>query len=313
MARNVRIATLGPPPLTMGPAQSPDALVARAIEHWRYWFEQVLPDVPDLIVVPELCDQYPDAPEPLVSAYRASGHKVMEFFAGVARGRRCYIVYPSIVQMPDGTRRNAGTVLDRDGCIAGQYYKNHLVIHENAQHGLLYGRRAPIINCDFGRLACAICFDLNFNELRMQYVLAKPDLIVFPSMYHGGLSQSIWAYTCRCHFVGAVSGLPCEIRNPFGQVLHSSTNYRPYVVGDVNLDCCMAHLDENWEKLRLLKARHGPNVTILDPGLFGVVLISSLADGIGAREMAAEFEIELLDDYLSRSLTHRHAPGHMEN
>jgi len=75
------------------------------------------------------------------------------------------------------------------------------------ESGILYGREAPVFDCDFGRVAFAICFDLNFDELRLKYVKAKPDLIVFSSVYHGGLMQAYWAYSCRAHFIGAVAEL----------------------------------------------------------------------------------------------------------
>ena len=121
-------------------------------------------------------------------------------------------------------------------------------------------------------------------------------------MFHGGdIVQSWWAYSCRSHFVSAVSGLLCEIRNPYGKVIALNTNYRDYTVGMANLDCCMVHYDFNRDKLNALKKKYGVDVNIYDPGYFGSVLISSETDKITAQEMAKEFEIELLDDYLDRS------------
>jgi hypothetical protein len=64
------------------------------------------------------------------------------------------------------------------------------------------GRGIPsIINCDFGRVAISICYDLNFDELRFRYMKEKPDLIIISSMDHGEVGQSIWAYSCRANFV----------------------------------------------------------------------------------------------------------------
>ena len=102
-----------------------------------------------------------------------------------------------------------------------------------------------------------------------------------------------------------VEKLPAEIRNPFGEVLYTTTNYFESVVGEVNLDCVMAHLDYNFDKLDALKAKYGPEVSIYDPGLFGSVLITSESKNITARQMAREFDIELLDDYMKRAVEHR--------
>jgi hypothetical protein len=80
----------------------------------------------------------------------------------------------------------------------------------------------------------------------------------------------------------------------------------------VNLDCALAHLDYNWQRLRKLKTKYGPKVKITDPGCLGSVLISSEDEKVSAEEMVREFEIELLDDYMTRALAHRHKPGNME-
>lgn len=308
-----RIATLGPRPISVGGNTEPQRIVEKVIAHWRGRFAQVLPDKPDLIVVPEACDRPSGLSlDKRLAYYRVRKNQVRDDFAKVAKENHCYIVYSAAREMPDGTWRNASILIDRQGKVMGAYNKNHVVIEETTKAGILCGRDAPVFECDFGRVVCAICFDLNFDELRLKYAKAKPDLIVFSSMYHGGLMQSYWAYSCRAHFVGAIAGLPCEIRNPLGEVVASNTNYFDFVVADVNLDCRLAHLDYNWSRLRALNAKYGPKVKIRDPGFLGSVLISSEDETITVDEMIAEFKIELLDDYMARALAHRHAPGNIE-
>jgi hypothetical protein len=310
---HVRIATLGPRSPSVAGAAEPQAVVAQVIAHWKREFSQVLPDRPDLIVVPEACDRVGGlSRERLREYYRVRKDQVRDFFAKVAAENRCYIVYSAARQVEDGTWRNSSVLIDRQGQVVGVYNKNHVVIEETTESGILCGREAPVFECDFGRVAFAICFDLNFDELRLKYVKTKLDLIVFSSMYHGGLMQAYWAYSCRAHFVGAIHGLPCEIRNPQGEVLASSTNYFDYAVADVNLDCRLAHLDYNWSRLRELKNKYGPKVTISDPGFLGSVLITSEDEAVSVDDMIAEFHIELLDDYMARALAHRHTPGNIE-
>jgi len=309
----VRIATIGPPPLTVAGETDSQKIVERMIAHWRSEFAQVLPDRPDLVVVPEACDRPAGLPlNKQLEYYRVRGNQVRDFFAQVARENNCYIIYSAIREMPDGSRRNSSIMLDRKGNVVGIYNKNHVVIEETTESGILCGKDAPIVECDFGRVAFAICFDLNFDELRLKYAKARTDLVIFSSMYHGGLMQAYWAYSCRCHFVGAIAGLPCEIRNPLGQAVASSTNYRDYAIADVNLDCCLAHLDYNQPRLMALKAKYGPKVKITDPGYLGSVLISSEHDSVTVEQMVKEFTIELLDDYMARALAHRHKAGNTE-
>jgi hypothetical protein len=162
-------------------------------------------------------------------------------------------------------------------------------------------------------IACAICFDLNFDELRLKYARQKPDMILFSSMYHGGLMQAYWAYSCRTHFIGSICGLPCTIISPIGETVTRSTNYFNFVTHTINLDCRVIHLDYNREKLRAIKNKYGSRVKITDPGFLGSVLITSETVEFTIDDIVDEFKIELLDDYIDRALAHRHNPKNMES
>ncbi|MDF2721281.1 MAG: carbon-nitrogen hydrolase family protein [Paenibacillus sp.] len=315
MANYVKISSLGPSPLVIEASVPAEEAVERMIAHWRRMLNNVLPDKPDLIVMPEACDRpnkgaYPK--EQRMEYYRVRGNRIRDFFAGVAAEHSCYIVYPCHMQAEDGSWRNTAQLIDRQGQVVGAYHKNHLVPNEYNMNGILYGKDAPIFQCDFGTVAFAICFDLNFDELRLKYVQQKPDLIVFPSMYHGALMQNYWAYSCRSHFVGSIAGLPCSVISPLGETVAESTNYYPYVTHTINLDSAVMHIDENGKHFNAIKQKYGSKVRIHDPGLLGSVLLSSETDEFSVQSVIDDFKLELLDNYFDRALTHRCAPGHME-
>ncbi len=315
MAKYVKVSTIGAEPLRFptGKKLEGQEAVDRMIAHWSALVAQVLPDRPDLIVVPEACDRYAEnSPEEQRAYYAVRKDQVRDFFMRVARDNHCYVAYSAIRDLPDGSRRNSTQLIDRMGNLAGVYNKNHVVIEETTQDKILCGKDAPIFECDFGRVACAICFDLNFDELRLKYKAARPDLIVFSSMYHGGLMQRYWAYSCRAHFVSAIAGEQSGILSPVGEPIVTSTNYFHYATASINLDCCVAHLDYNWQGLRDMKERYGPKVKIVDPGYLAPVLISSETDEFTARDLIREFKIELLDDYMARALAHHHNPANIE-
>lgn len=313
MARSVCISALGPAPFERRDGATISQTISLAKTHLETWIEKVLPDKPDLIVLPEACDRPKNMGRAEGRRYVAErGTQIRDWLCALAREQRVNVAYSACLPEKDGSARNATTFIGRGGEIRGVYHKNHLVWEEESESGIRFGREAPIIEMDFGRAAGVICFDLNFDELREKYVRAKPELLVFSSMYHGGFVQRNWAYTCRSYFVGAVAGLPCTIIDPLGEVVAQSTNYHPYVTQTVNLDYVLAHLDYNWEKLDAMRRHYGPLVRVKDPGLLGAVMITSESDTVSASKMAAEFEIELLDDYMERSLAHRHAPGMME-
>ena len=311
---NVKIATIGAVAPQFNKGTNPQKMVESMIEFWEKELQQVLPDKPDLIALPEACDR----PRGLsvgeqLKYFNVRKNQVLDYFRRVAKENHCFIAFGMKHQVEDGSWRNSCFLLDREGNTQGVYNKNFPTIGE-MKAGIKAGKEAPVFQCDFGTVACAICFDLNFDELRQRYAGQNPDIIVFPSMYHGGLVQSNWAYSCRAFFVGSM-GLPnlfSEIRNPMGKVVFSSTNYFHFTVGTVNLDYCLAHLDNNWAKLRALKKKYGDEVSIYDPGEIGAVMITSESDKVSAKEMVKEFNITLLDKYFDDSRKFRHKPGNME-
>lgn len=292
----VTVATIGNAPTAIK-TNDKQELVAHVISFWEKELKQVLPDKPDLIVLPEFCDLSGEGEAYLL----VRKNQVLDYFSSVAKSNHCYIAFGMQRKDSEGYWRNSCVVVDRNGGIAGIYNKNFPTIGE-MESGIKACDKSQIIQCDFGRVAIAICYDLNFDELRTKYAKEKPDLIIFSSMYHGGLAQSIWAYTCRSYFVGSVyRATPSEIRNPMGEVVATTTNYFDFVVEKINLDCKLVHLDYNWEKLTALKEKYGTSVSITDPGKLASVLVTSKDSKTTASQMIKEFGIEQLDDYLNRA------------
>jgi len=303
-ANYITVATIGAAP-SIDRNQDPQKIVSQVISFWQRELDQVLPDKPDLIVLPEFCDMSGAG-----DAYlKVRKNQVLEYFAGVASTNRCYIAFGMLREDSEGVRRNSCVLLDRNGKIAGIYDKNFPTIGE-MEKGTKAGREAPIFQCDFGSVAIAICFDLNFDELRLQYAAKKPDVVLFSSMYHGGIVQGLWAYSCRSYFIGSVyRGTPSEIRDPTGEIIASTTNYYDFAVARINLDCKLVHLDYNQSRLTALKAKYGPGVTITDPGKLASVLVASEEKNVTVGQMIKEFDLELLDDYLNRSREFRIEKG----
>lgn len=301
--RNVKVATIGARPPQFDKSIGYEQMVKRMINFWQREISNVLPDKPDLIVLQEACDFPWGLNSNEKNEYvNVRKDKFQDFIASVAKENKCYILFGTKRVSNDGTSRNSGVLMDRNGKLAGIYDKNYPTIGE-IESGIVPSNEVPILKTDFGRIAVALCFDLNYEEHMARYVELKPDIILFPSVYHGGFIQSVWAYTCRSYFVGAIrtSGRNSEIINPLGEIIASSTNYANYAVKEINLDYKLAHLDYNRQGLKKLKEKYGTEVDIHDPGGLGVVMVTSNHDTINANQMLKEFGIEVLDDYFSRS------------
>ena len=275
--------------------------------------DKVLSCVPDLIVFPECSSRYARVNgerniEVLKEYYKYLGTRIEEFLTPIAVDNNVNIAYSAIrYAYPDTQKpfRNSTTYIGRDGSIRGIYDKNYLVIGENVNSDIGYGEKAELISLDFGKVASAICFDLNFDELLNKYIPQKPDLTVFSSMYHGGLRQAQWAYSTESHFVGAICGLQSAILDPCGDVIAASANYTDNISATVDLDCKLCHLDENRQKFAAAKAKYKNALTIKIPSYIGVALLTCNDPDITVNDIINEFNIETLDEYFSRSLAHR--------
>lgn len=304
MARYVTISTFNYHYCTVDPKQDIESTIAQVAEFIQHKIQHVLPEHPDLIVLPECCD-VPSGYEGewLKAYYRQRADRILDLLSDIARQHRCYIAYPTIRYQEDGTWRNAVLLIDREGAVAGTYNKNHPVSIEMEQDGIVCGSEAPVFTCDFGRVAIAICFDLNFAPLRERYASLQPDLILFPSMFHGGFMQQYWAYACRAYFVGAIAGrLPSSILSPVGQPLYTTSSYYDYVTGTINLDAAVVHLDFNRPKLERMKQKYGVKAGIQDPGLVGSVMITSESEDFTVDQLVEEFGLVRVEDYLAQSL-----------
>ena len=306
----VRVATIGGrPSFSFDKSKGSQSSVDQLIAFWKSQIDQVLPDKPDLILLPELCD-VPDnlQPEGWKEYLRVRKDQITDLFASIARVNHCYIAFGTLRTDETGTLRNSGVLLNREGKVTGIYNKNFPTIGE-IEDGIKPGDETPVFECDFGRVAFVICFDLNFEELLKQYETAKADIILFPSNYHGGIMQQAWAYLCRSFFVGAINGggTPSEIRNPLGEVVAASTNYFDFAVATINLDSRVVHLGYNFGKLDALKKKYGKAVAIADPGRLGPVLVSSEVSEYNIDKILKEFDIECIDPYFNRSRKKRAA------
>ena len=310
MAKYVKISLLSQPSLRHSPPSDDlEAKVQEMIAYLKMNLEKVLPDKPDLIVVPEDCDWFPTfTPEERNTYYRYRRDRIRDFYSQVAKENRCYIAYSARRYVPEDQAlpyRNSTQLIDRNGQVVGIYDKNHLVPSELDVARNRYGTEAPVFELDFGRVCCAICFDLNYDELMRRYAAQKPDLIIFCSAYHGGLSQQMWAYMCRAWFCGAIDNGQSRILNPFGEEVASTTNYYDFVTGTINLDYALVHIDYNEPKFFAAKRKYGDKLIVHDPGHIGSVMLTYEGTDTTVRDIIREFDITPLDDYFNNCRVHR--------
>ena len=308
MSRYVKVASvpLNIPSIANKPESQ--AISDFMLEAIKTDLDKVLPDKPDLIVLPEMVDT-PNGMtlEEKRTFWSTRGDSTVQGLAEIARKNHCYIAAGVIRDTKDGKRFNSCVMIDRQGNVMGYYDKNFIVPFETPAYGNTSGEDITVFECDFGRVGAVICFDLNFEELRFKYKQAKCDLIVFPSHFDGGLLRNIFAYETGAYFVSCFASRfsVSAIFDPLGYPIVKSSNYFHSVVTTLNLDYKICHLDENWEKFTSAKKKYGSEVTIHDNGDIGSIILRSESPARTSDDIVKEFGIELRDDYYARSRAHR--------
>jgi hypothetical protein len=81
----------------------------------------------------------------------------------------------------------------------------------------------------------------------------------------------------------------------------------PWAVAEVNLDRELFHLDDNQQKFPAIRAKYGPaiGIEVHQPEAF--FLLSSRKEGVSVEQIAREFSLKTLRDYLAGAVEQREA------
>ncbi|MBN8217212.1 MAG: carbon-nitrogen hydrolase family protein [Spirochaetes bacterium] len=250
-----------------------------------------------LVVFCEGVEAYAQTPETAENVQR--GGPMLAAYRRLATAEGCHVA-ASMKTERGGKCFNSVVFLDPRGEVLGVYDKVNLTDGER-NGGLSPGAGAVVVESALGRLGGLVCFDLNFQNVLDGYRRLKPDILAFPSMYHGGLMQQVFAYQTRAFFAAALPFDGGGILDPFGREVKVTDCYSPIARATVDLDRVMVHLDFNREKFPDIERKYGREVTVDIPANVGPALITSRSDKRSAADLVREFGLETLDAYLERS------------
>ncbi|MCS7192687.1 MAG: carbon-nitrogen hydrolase family protein [Armatimonadetes bacterium] len=276
----------------------------RNIEAAISLLEQASWHKPDLVCLPETFAGIGLDFEKWFATAETLNGKTVERLSDYARKHNCYVVCPMVLK--DGEKTyNAAVLIDRKGEVVGYYAKMFPTIKE-LNIGIVPGLDAPVFQTDFGRVGFAICFDLNFREVAQRLKANGAEIVCFVSMYPGGKQVQVWAVDFGFWIVTSISSPQSMVVNPLGQIIKTAQPYyQPLISCSINLDCVVAHLDYNHEKLPALKKCYGADAEIEISQPEGRFLLTCNREDMTVWDWVREFNLETIDDYFERSRSER--------
>ena len=216
----------------------------------------------------------------------------------LAKTHSSYVVWPRTEYDPARGLRNTSILVDRSGAIVGRYDKMFPTVGE-IEKGIVPGTAAPVFETDFGRVGLIICFDLNFREVHDELAKGKPDLVVFSSMYRGGLQAQALAYELGAFVLTSISSELGQIIDRCGRVLKEST-YETLAVAPINTNSIAMHMDFNYGKMDAMLAKY-PKMLNFDYHTREAFWIVESRGDADVSKIVEEFGLETAENYWQRS------------
>jgi predicted amidohydrolase len=250
----------------------------------------------DLVAFPEIYPQLALAdpfhhPEPTEGG-------TLDRVRELARQHKMIVVWPRLEYDPARQIRNTSILVGRESEVIGRYDKMFPTVGE-MEKGVIPGTIAPVFETDLGRVGLLICFDLNFPEVRVALKESKPDVVVFSSMYRGGLQAQALAFELRSFVVTSIASELGLIIDRAGRIIKEST-YEALTVAPINTNSVALHMDFNWNKMDAMLAKYGPALSF-DYHTREAYFVIESAREEDIEAIVKEFQLEPAESYFERS------------
>jgi predicted amidohydrolase len=272
---------------------------------------------PDFICFPEIC-ACSAHPFELGLKYAPELEPFAAAVGKLAREVNAALVVP-FIERHMGQFYNSVPIVDRSGKLILCYRKNYPTIGE-MDKGIAPGWEVPVAECDGVRVGAAVCYDLNFPQVAEELMRNRARVVFWPSMYWGGRLLHHWALRYGFYVVAAY-GPESAVVDMGGRYLAQqgaatfevqAGRLPPWAVAEVNADRELFHLDFNRDRFAAMRARYGPDIELEVYSPEGYFTLASRRPGLTVEQLAREYKLETLRDYLARAVRTReeHLRGH---
>ncbi|MBQ4315106.1 MAG: carbon-nitrogen hydrolase family protein [Lentisphaeria bacterium] len=218
-------------------------------------------------------------------------------YSEFAKRNKCVVAGASRIIL-DGKPRQSILYYGHDGELLGMYHKTFPTPQAIAK-GTVPGDGAVVVDTPAGKLGGILCFDLNFDELRDEYIALAPDILCFSSYYNGGCVKNNWAVRTGAFMASALKDGCSEIIDPLGRCLNISTYYKRVAQARINLDRFVMHAAENADKFPDIRRKYKNSVLIDEDSPLAFAVLYSCSDEFTALDIAKEYGLLSLEDYFA--------------
>src|SRR5438093_3324646 len=271
---------------------------------------------PDFICFPEMCacagplDQaMPHAPalEPFVAEV-----------AKLAREVRAALIVPTL-ERAGKQLYNSVPIVDASGKLVLVYRKNYLTIDDGEiEAGITPGVEVPVAEGGGVRVGAAVCYDAHFLQVAAELERGRARVVFWPSMFWGGRLLELWALRFGFYVVVAFQNESAIIDMSGRYLARGGTDtfqvrgrrLPPWAVSEVNADRELFHLNSIQDKFPTIREKYGPGVETEVHQPEASCLLASRRPEVTVEQIAQEFKLETMRDYLARCVRVRdHALG----
>ena len=188
---------------------------------------------------------------------------VGDTFSRKAREHGCYIVVPTYLRESPKSCSNAAVLVGRKGEFVGIYRKVHLVVSSDGktmEGGSTPGKELPVFDCDFGKLAIQICYDMEFDRGWQELARKGAELVAWPTQSPQTAHPASRAMQQRCYIVSSTWRDNATVFEPTGKIAAQLRPPGQVFVQEIDLSYAILPWSSKLRKGEALKERYGEKI-----------------------------------------------------
>jgi hypothetical protein len=147
--------------------------------------------------------------------------------------------------------------------VAGIYRKVHLVVSSDGktmEGGSSPGKELPVFDCDFGKLAIQICYDMEFDRGWQELARKGAELVAWPSQSPQTAQPAARAVEQRCYIVSSTWRNNASVFEPTGKIVAQVKPPQELLVHELDLSYAILPWSSKLRNGKALQDKYGEKI-----------------------------------------------------